>query len=111
MTGAPQAGVNFTFAGGDRVWIVEGFATGASLHEDTGDTVVVAFSAGQLCNAAKWAVRVFPGRPVRVMADDDDAGHKYAKASGLEWCVPDFTGLDRGPGDNDYNDYVRLRDG
>ena len=48
-----------------------------------------------------------PGRPVRVMADDDDAGHKAAKAAGLEWRVPDFSGLDRAPGDNDYNDYVR----
>ena len=111
LTGAPQAGVTFTFAGGDAVWIVEGFATGASLHEDTGDTVVVAFSAGQLCNVAKWTVRVFAGRPVRVMADDDEAGHKYAKATGLEWRVPDFTGLDRATHDNDYNDYVRLRDG
>mgnify|MGYP000090569661 CR=1 FL=1 len=111
LPGAPQAGVNFTFAGGDSVWIVEGFATGASLHEDTGDTVVVAFSAGQLGNVAKWAVRAFPRRPVRVMADDDDAGHKAAKATGLDWRVPDFSGLDRAPGDNDYNDYVRLRDG
>jgi len=111
LKGAPQAGVNFTFAGGDSVWLVEGFATGASLYEDIGDTVVVAFSAGQLGNVSKWAVRAFAGRPVRIMADDDVAGHKAAQAAGVEWRVPDFTGLDRGPCDNDYNDYVRLRDG
>ena len=111
LWGGKQTGVNFTFAGGDAVWIVEGFATGASLYEDTGDTVVVAFSASQLGNVAKWAARAFPGRSVRVMADDDDAGHKAAKAAGLEWRVPDFSSLDRAPGDNDYNDYVRLRDG
>ena len=60
---------------------------------------------------SKWAVRAFAGRPVRIMADDDVAGHKAAQAAGVEWRVPDFTGLDRGPCDNDYNDYVRLRDG
>ena len=58
--GGKQTGVNFTFAGGDAVWIVEGFATGASLYEDTGDTVVVAFSASQLGNVAKWAARAYP---------------------------------------------------
>lgn len=111
LKGAPQSGVNFTLCGSDTVWVVEGFATGASLYEDIGDTVVVAFSAGQLGNVSKWAVRAFAGRPVRIMADDDVAGHKAAQAAGVEWRVPDFTGLDRGPCDNDYNDYVRLRDG
>ena len=111
LKGAPQSGVNFTFFGKPSVWIVEGFATGASLHEDTGDTVVVAFSAGQIKAVAAWACRAFPHQRVRIMADDDDAGHRSAIATGLEWRVPDFSGLDRGPKDNDYNDYVRLRNG
>ena len=31
LRGAPQSGVNFTLFGSDTVWVVEGFATGASL--------------------------------------------------------------------------------
>lgn len=111
LKGAPQSGVNFTFVGANQVWVVEGFATGASLHEDTGDTVVVAFSCGQLSKVAAWAKRTFAGRPVCIMADDDEPGHKAARATGLEWRVPDFKGLQRSHSDNDYNDYVRLRNG
>ena len=111
QAGCKTAGATFAFQGGRNVWIVEGFATGASLHEDTRDTVVVAFSAGQVPAAVKWAQRAFRGRPVRVMADDDKAGHKAARAAGVDWRVPFFSGLNRAAGDNDYNDYVRLRDG
>lgn len=111
LKGASQSGVTFTFVGANQVWVVEGFATGASLHEDTGDTVVVAFSSGQLGRVAAWATRTFVGRPICIMADDDEPGHKAARATGLEWRVPDFTGLQRSHSDNDYNDYVRLRNG
>lgn len=111
QAGCKAAGAVFTFPGTEPVWVVEGFATGASLHDDTGHSVVVAFSASQISSAVHWAKKAFPAESVRVMADDDTPGHKAGTAAGVECRIPDFRGLARKPGDNDYNDFVRLRDG
>ncbi len=111
QAGCKATGAVFTFVGNGPVWVVEGFATGASLHDDTGHSVIVAFSASQISSAVRWARTAFSNNSVRVMADDDTPGHKAGIAAGAECRIPDFKGLAREPGDNDYNDFVRLRDG
>ena len=76
-----------------KTYIVEGFATGASVHMVTGDQVIVAFSAGNIGEVAKLYPHAI------VAADNDKAGLKAAKESGLSYTTPPEEGLD-------WNDYL-----
>ena len=60
-----------------KTYIVEGFATGASVHQVTGDEVIVAFGAQNIPEIAK----LFPH--ATVAADNDKMGIKFAKESKL----------------------------
>lgn len=53
------------------VLVCEGFATGASLHEATGRTVVVAFNSGNLVKVAERLVAAHPAASWIVAGDDD----------------------------------------
>lgn len=53
------------------VFIGEGFATCASIHEATGYTVMVAFDCGNLAKVAKSAKEMFPGSKIIIGADND----------------------------------------
>lgn len=68
-----------------RVWLVEGFATGATVHMATSDMVLVCFDAGNLTNVKqKFPNSILAG-------DNDEAGHALAG------IFPDTPG-------NDWND-------
>ena len=55
-----------------RVLIVcEGYATGASIHEATGEPVAVAFNAGNLEAVAVALRNKYPTHPIVIAADDD----------------------------------------
>jgi putative DNA primase/helicase len=85
-----------------RVIICEGFATGASIHEATGDAVAVAFNAGNL-EAVAVALRTkYPSLKIVIAADDDlqtdgNPGLNKARAAALAvggWlAVPVFKAL------------------
>lgn len=77
-----------------RTYIVEGFATGASVHQVTGDEVIVAFGAQNIPEIAK----LFPG--AIVAGDNDDIGIKFAQASNLSYTLPPDKG-------KDWNDYAQ----
>lgn len=51
--------------------ICEGYATGASIHEATGQTVVIAFNAGNLEPVARAMRTRFPDIKIIIAADDD----------------------------------------
>ncbi|MBB4842492.1 putative DNA primase/helicase [Paucibacter oligotrophus] len=53
--------------------LVEGYATGASIHEATGLPVAVCFDAGNLAAVAKELCPLFPGAAFLVCGDDDTA--------------------------------------
>lgn len=100
-----------------RLVICEGYATGATIHEDTGHAVAVAFNAGNLLAVAKALRAKFPSITLVLAADDDwktegnpglTAATEAAKAVGGLLAVPDFTGLQRGDRDTDFNDSHRL---
>ena len=55
----------------ERIWLVEGWATGASLHDLTGDAVVVAFTAGTLAAVMDKLVVKYPNAEHKLCADDD----------------------------------------
>jgi len=56
------------------ILLVEGYATGASLHMATGYRVAVAFDAGNLLPVAEALRKRYPQTKVLVCADNDDLG-------------------------------------
>jgi phage/plasmid primase-like uncharacterized protein len=66
------------------VLVCEGFATGAALHEATGRTVVVAFTAGNLAKVAERLAATHSGTDW-IVAGDDDRGK--AKNPGREAAI------------------------
>jgi len=99
-----------------RILIAEGYATGATLHEVTGNAVACAFSAGNLKSVAEALKRKYPGAVLVVCADDDHASEgnpgltKATEAAltvnGL-LAVPCFPAT-REAKDTDFNDLARL---
>jgi len=53
------------------IFICEGYATGASIHESTGKPVAVSFNAGNLMKVAKLLRDLYPKHPLIVAGDDD----------------------------------------
>ena len=105
--------------------ICEGFATGASIHEATGDDVIVAFDAGNLLPVAQAMRDKYPGRRFIFWADDDYQrmdrnGHpenigiikatEAAQAVNGHLAVPDF-GPHRPEGATDFNDLFQMMKG
>ncbi len=100
-----------------RIVIAEGFATAASLFEDSGTAVAAAFNSGNLLPVAKAMRSKFPCSDIYIAADDDHmtpgnpgmvAATDAALAIGGLLMKPDFSGLQRGPKDSDFNDLKRL---
>lgn len=97
------------------VAIVEGYATGATVHELTGWPVVVAFNAGNLAPVALELKTAHPDARFIFCADDDsqtdgNPGLTYARKAAAEvgWIVtaPKFSGKkDRG---TDWNDLATM---
>lgn len=101
---------------GNAVCVVEGYATGASIHAATGCAVAVAFNAGNLTAVARSLREQHPGMAIVVCADDDSAtpgnpgltkAREAAEAVGGVVAVPDF-GEGRPVGATDFNDLARL---
>lgn len=67
---------------GGTIAIVEGYATGATIHEATGLGVVVAFMTSNLQKVSKWVRKEYPSAKIIFFADNDEksgAGEKAAK--------------------------------
>ena len=99
--------------------VCEGYATGATIHEATKDAVAVAFNAGNLEPVARALRAKYPCLGIVVAADDDwrtegnpglTAARSAARTVGGTAAVPNFTGLQRGDHDTDFNDLARLAD-
>ena len=99
---------------GDReVFLCEGFATGATVHEATGRTVVVAWDCGNLPKVAELLRSRYPGRLV-LAADNDHrtpgnpglaAAFELAERFGIPFASPVFEADEAG---SDWNDYAAL---
>ena len=89
------------------IWIAEGFATAATVHEVTGQASVCAFNTGNLAAVTKHFVAM--GLQVYIAADNDTAGWEAAgkaRLVGAECRVaPDFSESQVG---TDWNDYCAL---
>lgn len=91
----------------ERVWIVEGWATVVSLFHATGDDVLVAFSSGNVVNAAKHA-RAGKWKTVAICADTDAELKAEEIAGAIDgWLfVPEFRDGETG---SDANDLAQIR--
>jgi P4 family phage/plasmid primase-like protien len=68
---------------GTPLTLVEGWATGCSIHEATGDTVVICFSGSNMDDVAADLRRQYPDSPLRIAGDLDAHGKglEYAQAA------------------------------
>lgn len=99
----------------DRLFICEGYATGASIHEATGHAVAVAFDSGNLKPVAEALRRKYPETKLIICADNDQwtegnpgttKAKEAAEAVGAAIVCPSFTDVSTKP--TDFNDMVRL---
>ncbi len=95
--------------------ICEGWATGATLHEESGHPVLCAMNAGNLLPVAKSARNSWPAAELMICADNDrktegnpglTAATAAAKATGARLAVPQFH---EGVAGSDFNDLANLR--
>lgn len=112
MTGGKAAGGYFPIKGDDAgpLLVCEGLATGLSLKEATGATVLVAFTAGNLEAVARLARDKCPERSIVICGDDDrhtagNPGRAQAEAAARavdgRVALPRFSGEAAG---TDFND-------
>lgn len=72
LKGGCARGAYFRFDGDNStVYITEGWATGASVHEATGATVYVSFNAGNLYEVVSYAKNRHEESKIVIAADDD----------------------------------------
>lgn len=106
------------FDGIMTVVIVEGYATGATVHRATGVGVVVAFDAGNLLPVAQTVRRLMPDVRIIIAADNDQwtlkprenpgvwYANEAAKDVGADVVIPYFTDVSTQP--TDFNDLEKL---
>ena len=113
VVGGRGAGCFFTLADGrdGALVIVEGYATGASIHKATGHAVICALNCANLLEVAKAARQLWPQREIIVAADNDQftdgnpgltKGTAAAKAIRAKLAVPRFQ--DKASKLTDFND-------
>lgn len=87
-----------------RLWIVEGFATAASVYECTGEACACAFSGLNMAKVAKAFRKQFPDFDIRIAGDK--GGERYADEAMIaclgKAAIPVF---DVGDDGTDWNDF------
>lgn len=92
---------------GKRLWLAEGYATAATLHELTGDAVACCFSADNLANVAQTLRGKLPNTRIIIGADNDEAGRASAlKAAAVAGSVSVYPEFDPGDAGTDWNDFA-----
>ena len=117
--GGRTKGCFFPIGTPDSVLILcEGYATGASIHEATGEPVAVCFSAGNILKVAKELSAKYAGIQIIIAGDDDHSreqniGHikavEAAKHIGGTAVFPEFATLCNDGGCSDFNDLHRVK--
>ena len=105
----------------DVVLMVEGYATGASVHLATGLPVAVAFDAGNIKDAARAIKAKTPNARITICADNDPprpdgtnigvmkAKEAAASIPGTKVVVADFSQDEKSRGLTDFNDLHKAR--
>ena len=130
LTGGEVSGMSYCLngaRGSNTVILAEGFATGATLNEVTGNTVYVCFNASNLPKVAAHLIEEHkntPGIQFIVAADDDwrnllkdppqrnvglEYGQKAADILGARLISPPLDNKDKNQGLTDFNDLYVAR--
>jgi len=98
LTGGRTKGGWFVIEGEtDVIYIAEGYATSASVHEATGKTTYIAYNAGNLYEVASYVKNTWPQSRIIISGDDDtgtagNAGRTKAEQAaqglGIECVFP-----------------------
>jgi len=97
------------------IYVVEGFATGATVHEATRAYVVIAFDAGNLESSTLRLLREYPEAQIIIAADNDawtdgnpglTQAQEAAKTCGAQVLTPRFQRKASKP--TDFNDLLQL---
>lgn len=116
LPGTKKKSSFYQITGDDNViYISEGYSTAASIHQVTGNTVIVAFDAGNLLYVSKAISNAYTSSKIVIAADNDQFSEKNvgvenaseaAKAIGANIVVPTFKDLENKP--TDFNDLFVL---
>lgn len=99
----------------DKIFICEGYATGASIYEATGNLVVVAFNAGNLYSVSEKIINKYKKSEIVICADNDqfseknvgiNNANKIALDFKIKIKIPKFKNLSSKP--TDFNDLFLL---
>jgi DNA primase len=81
-----------------RILLCEGYATGASLYEESKQRVIVAFDAGNLLPVAKNIRKLSPDTEIIICGDNDNVGQAKAREAALaiggKVLFPEIAGMD-----------------
>jgi putative DNA primase/helicase len=106
-----------TLEPGQPLYICEGWATGATIHAETGAAVACALNAGNLLEVGRQLQRHYPSSPLIVAGDDDrqtkdnpgrSAANKAAALLGCGVVLPPFPS-NAPPELSDFNDLADWR--
>jgi putative DNA primase/helicase len=117
LSGSKKEGSYFSLGGKPTgtLYLVEGFATGATIHEATGEPVAVAFDASNLQPVGEVLRSKFPEIQLIFCGDSDQwtegnpglsRATEAARAVGGLLAVPSFKDVSEKP--SDFNDLARL---
>ena len=116
LTDGRKKGCFFEIPGaGSTIYMVEGYATGATVHEATGSTVIVCADAGNIAHVGEIIRRKYPEARITICADDDqwtdgNPGKNKARAAaakiGATVTFPRFRDTTTKP--TDFNDLHNL---
>lgn len=116
LSGAKAMKGWFVFKNEDSniVFLVEGFATGASAFEQTGIITIAAFSANNLPWVAKKFRDTYPGKRIIILADNDESGtglraaQEAEKQANVEYVLIPGVGRDANDFVNDGESILNL---
>jgi putative DNA primase/helicase len=95
------------------ILVTEGWATGESVYQATGASVIIAFSANNLRSVTEWVQKRHPDYEIIICADDDwrvkgnpglSKAKEAAKAVDGLIAIPNFDMESRRDHDTDFND-------
>ncbi|MCE3232799.1 MAG: inner rane protein [Rickettsiaceae bacterium] len=100
-----------------RIYLCEGYATGATIYEAIQEPVVIAFDASNLLFVAENLKQTYPHAQIIICADNDqwsnentgvEKAQEAARVIQTLICIPDFQRLDITQKPTDFNDLMLL---
>lgn len=110
LAGTAKKGSYFSIGGKPEsvLYLAEGYATAATIHEATGHPVAVCFDAGNIKQVAKQLHSKMPGVNIVVCGDNDPSGTGQQAAEDAAQAINGSVSMPTQPGD--FNDLAKASD-